>query len=295
MSKNRRGQPIALITGCSRGIGYATVELLSLHDFKIYACVRSIKSCKNLRFLADKNSNIIIREIDLKKKSSIQKIAREIKEKEEKIDVIVNNASSIIFGPIETIKPEQFHEQFQVNLFGPILLTQELIPLMRKEKRGHIIFLGSTSGIESHGMYGAYAASKFALEAIGHSLAVNLNPWNIHVSIIELSATATLLAKKTLKMGSRMRGSENPYLNYTRNTLEYLRTLLINGTLPKEIANAILKVILNPPNELRYFATKRSKVTFERSLKDPANIKWKEEAQEGSNFYSECACLYNNH
>jgi NAD(P)-dependent dehydrogenase (short-subunit alcohol dehydrogenase family) len=290
-----KGQQIALITGCSRGIGYATVELLALHDFKIYAGVRSIKSCKNIHFLADKNPNIIIREVDFNKKSSIQKITREIKEKEEKIDVIVNNASSIIFGPIETINPEQFHEQFQVNLFGPILLTQELIPLMRKEKRGHIIFLGSTSGIESHGMYGAYAASKFALEAICHSLAVNLYPWNIHISIIELSATATLLAKKTLKMGSRMKGSANPYLNYTRNTLEYLRTLLINGTLPKEIAEAILEVILNPPNELRYFATQRSKEIFERSLKDPANTKWKEEAREDSNFYSESACLYNNH
>lgn len=295
MNKNRRDQQIALITGCSRGIGYTTVELLALRGFKIYACVRSIKNCKNLRFLAEKNSNIIIRETDLNKKFSIQKIAREIKEKEEKIDVIVNNASSIIFGPIETISPKQFHEQFQVNLFGPILLTQELIPLMRKEKKGHIIFLGSTSGIESHGMYGAYAASKFSLEAICHSLAVNLYPWNIHVSIIELSATATLLAKKTLKTGSRMKSSENPYLNYTRDTLEYLRTLLINGTPPKEIANAILEIILNPPKELRYFATKRSKETFEMTLKDPANIKWKEEAQQGPNFYSECACLYNNH
>jgi NAD(P)-dependent dehydrogenase (short-subunit alcohol dehydrogenase family) len=295
MSKDSKSQQVALITGCSRGIGYATVELLALHNFKIYACVRSVKTCKSLCLLSDKNPNIIVREIDLKKKSSIKKLTSEIKKKEEVIDIIVNNASSIVFGPIETISSEQFHEQFQVNLFGPILLTQELIPLMRQQKRGHIIFLGSTSGIESHGMYGAYAASKFALEAICHSLAVNLYPWNIHVSIIELSATATLIAKKTLKMGSRMRSAENPYLTYANNTLKYLRTLLINGSQPKEIANAILGVIVNPPSELRCFATERSKKTFEGSLKDPANIKWKEEAKDSTNFYSEGACLYNNH
>jgi NAD(P)-dependent dehydrogenase (short-subunit alcohol dehydrogenase family) len=224
-------------------------------------------------------------ELNLKKKASIQKLVGKIQNKETRLDVIVNNASSIIFGPVETVSPEQFHEQFQVNVFGPILLTQELIPLMRKEKKGHIIFLGSTSGVQSHGMYGAYAASKFALEAIGHSLAVNLHPWNIHVSIIELSATSTLIAKKSLKIGSRLKESDNPYLNYTKYTLDFLQTLLMNGTLPKDIAEAIFKVILNPPDELRYFATKKSKDTFERTLKDPSNIHWKKEVKENSNFY----------
>ncbi len=276
---------VALITGCSRGIGYSTVELLASQGFKIYAGVRSVNSCENLRALAEKNQNIIIREVDLGKQDTIKKLTQEIQDKAEGIDVIINNASEIVFGPIETIYPDQFHEQFQTNLFGPILLTQELIPLMRKEKRGHIIFLGSTSGIESHGMYGAYTASKFALEAVGHSLAVNLCPWNIHVSIIELTATATQIAEKTLKMGSRLSDIDNPYLNYTKTTLEYLRKILSNGVSPEEVAKTILSVILNPSDQLRYFATERSKNTFEKVLKDPTNLKWIEEARENVNFY----------
>jgi NAD(P)-dependent dehydrogenase (short-subunit alcohol dehydrogenase family) len=287
MIKEDKSKKIALITGCARGIGYATVGLLALHNFTIYAGVRSINSCHDLQALASKNHNIIIREVDLEKQSSIKNIAKEVNDTVGRIDVVINNASSVIFGPIETIDMNQFYEQFQTNLFGPILLTQELLPLMRKEKKGHIIFLGSTSGVESHGMYGAYAASKFALEAICHSLAVNLHPWNIDVSIIELSATATLLAKKTLKTGSRLRGLENPYLNYTKNTLAYLDRLLKNGASPKEVAKTILTVILNPSDQLRYFATERSKDTFERSLKDPTNLKWKEEAKESANFYLE--------
>ena len=295
MIKEKRNQQIVLITGCSRGIGYETVELLAFHDFKIYAGVRSINNCKNLRLLASKKTNIIIREIDLRKKSSIQKITKEIKKKEGKIDVIINNAGAIVFGPIETIKQNQFYEQFQINLFGPILLTQQLVPLMRKERKGLIIFLGSTSGIESHGMYGAYAASKFALEAICHSLAVNLYPWHINVSIIELSATATLMTKKTLKIGSRLKNGGNPYSNYTKNTLAYLQTLLLNGTSPKKIAKAILEVIRSPSNKFRYFATKRSKEAFKKSLKDPTNTKWEKEAKESLNFYAGCTYPCSNH
>lgn len=286
MIKEDNSKKIALITGCARGIGYATTELLALHNFTIYAGVRSMNSCHDLHALASTNHNILIREIDLEKESSIKKLAKEITDSVGKVDVIVNNASSVTFGPIETIEASQFHEQFQTNLFGPILLTQELLPLMRKERKGHIIFLGSTSGVESHGMYGAYAASKFALEAICYSLAVNLHPWNIDVSIVELSATATLLAQKT-KTGTRLRDFENPYLKYTTNTLAYLNKLLKNGVPPKEVAKAILNVILNPSDQLRCFATEKSKETFERSLKDPANVKWKEEAEQSASFYFE--------
>ena len=83
MNKGRKDKKIAVITGASRGIGYATVELLSLHGFKIYACVRSLKSCKNLQNLADQNSNIEILDLDLRNKSSIERVAKEIRKNED--------------------------------------------------------------------------------------------------------------------------------------------------------------------------------------------------------------------
>lgn len=268
-----------LITGCSRGVGFAVVELLASKGFIIYAGVRTVAKAIKLNALAKSDPNIKIIEIDLKNEKSIKKAVKNIKNDSKIIDIIINNAGMIFFGPIETISSSQFHDQFQVNLFGPILLTQELLPIMRKQQTGHIIFLGSTSGVESHGMYGAYAASKFALEAVCHSLAINLYHWGIKVSLIELSATATSIAEKSLQIGDRLLKTQDPYANYTQNRHAFLQSLLADGMSPKKVARTILNTIENPKKQLRYFASRKSKDTFEQSLRDYLGVKWEEEAK----------------
>lgn len=285
MNKKIKNNKTILITGCSRGIGYATVELLASKGYLIYAGVRSLYRSAKLKALAKIYPNIKIRKINLKETNSIKKIVMEFKTNKIKLDIIINNAGTIIFGPVESVSPQQLYDQFQVNLFGPILLTQEFLPMMRKQNAGHIIFLGSTSGVESHGMYGAYAASKFALEAICHSLAVNLHRWNIKVSIIELSATATLIAKNAIQIGSRLDKNTNPYLKYTSNTLAFLQELLINGELPTKIAKKIFDVIHSPKSMLRHFATKKAQNIFKHSVRDYFGTRWKEEAKEADYLF----------
>ncbi len=276
---NKKRMKTVLITGCSRGVGFAVVELLASKGCIIYAGVRTVAKATKLKALAKSNPNIKIIEIDLKNEKSIKKAAKTIKKHKQIVDIVINNAGVIVFGPIETVSPSQFRDQFQVNLFGPILLTQELLPIMRKQRTGHIIFLGSTSGVESHGMYGAYAASKFALEAVCHSLAINLYHWGIKVSLIELSATATSIAEKSLQIGNRLQKTQDPYVNYTENRHAFLQALLADGMSPKKVARTILNTIENPKNQLRYFASRKSKDTFERSLRDYLGIKWEEEAK----------------
>ena len=73
MDQEKKNGPIAVVTGCSRGIGYETTNLLALNGFKVYAGVRSLDSCKKLKSLAKKYKNIIIQEIRLEKDSSIKK------------------------------------------------------------------------------------------------------------------------------------------------------------------------------------------------------------------------------
>jgi short-subunit dehydrogenase len=274
-----------LVTGSSRGIGYSVVELLASKNFKIYAGVRTITNATELNLLAKKNTNVKILEIDLQNYESIKNATNAIKKDGPKIDVIINSAGVIVFGPVETVSPNQFQDQFQINLFGPILLTQELLPLMRTQKAGHIIFLGSTSGVESHGMYGAYAASKFALEAICHSLAVNLYRWKIKVSLVELSATATSIAEKSLQIGNRFQRKPNPYARYTQNRHAFLKALLASGMPPQKTAEKILELIENPKDQLRFFVSQKSKKIFKHSLRDYSGRKWKKEAKEESALF----------
>ncbi|MGE0568871.1 MAG: SDR family NAD(P)-dependent oxidoreductase, partial [Bacteroidia bacterium] len=111
-----------LITGCSRGIGLETVKLLLAEGHKIYACVRSIKSCDELFRLKSDYNQLYIKQMDLRNENEICDVVKEIEKSEDIIDVVINNASYILFGPVELASSSQMEDQFRVNLFGPFNL-----------------------------------------------------------------------------------------------------------------------------------------------------------------------------
>lgn len=209
--------------------------------------------------------------MDLRNENEICDVVKEIEKSEDIIDVVINNASYILFGPVELASSSQMEDQFRVNLFGPFNLLQALIPSMRKNRKGHIIFIGSTAGVCSSGIYGWYSASKFALESIAHALAVNLSPWNISLSIVEPSATKTDIAFKSLEIGNQVIDC-NPYGELLKKSHDFLCSIIDQGTSPTQIALEIHKAVHDPQPKFRYFATESAEKEFQKVLVDPHNV-----------------------
>ena len=273
-------EKVVVITGASRGIGYYLALCLAERGYIVCATCRRKEDLGKFKKFTKKFPNLFAYQLDVTSDKSVKTSIKEILIRHKKIDVLVNNAASLLFGPLETVSLQQLKEQYDVNLFGVIRVIQAVLPSMRKHKTGHILFMGSTSGVHCQPMYGAYASTKYAIEAIASSLASNLLFWKIRVSIIENSATCTGLTSKSLKMGTRFRPQTNPYKQYMKSSLQFLREIASQGQAPEIAAEAIAKVIDTPDPSLRKFITKYAKTIFNKELKDPAGKDWLKKAQD---------------
>jgi NAD(P)-dependent dehydrogenase (short-subunit alcohol dehydrogenase family) len=108
----------------------------------------------------------------------------------DRLDAIVNNAGIAVAAPLEFLPPEELARQLDVNVIGQLRVTQAFLPALRRA-RGRVVFVGSIAGRSSLPFLGAYAASKFALEAITDALRIELAPWGMHVAIVEPGTIAT--------------------------------------------------------------------------------------------------------
>jgi NAD(P)-dependent dehydrogenase (short-subunit alcohol dehydrogenase family) len=116
-------------------------------------------------------------------------------ERIESLDGLVDNAGIAIAAPLEFLPPEELARQLDVNVVGQLRVTQAVLPALRRS-RGRIVLVGSIAGRSALPFLGAYAASKFALEAIADSLRVELAPWGMHVSIVEPGTIDTPIWRK---------------------------------------------------------------------------------------------------
>jgi NAD(P)-dependent dehydrogenase (short-subunit alcohol dehydrogenase family) len=187
MVANRRNKRNVFITGSSGGIGSVSVRKLVKAGYRIYAGVRHPERLKSLAA-----SDVIPVKLDITDSSSIEDAAKFVEEAvgEEGLAGLVNNAGCIVQGPLELLTIDQIREQFNVNVFGQIAVTQAMMPLVRKA-RGRIINIGAVTGKTTMPFLGALSASKRAMESITDALRVELKPWGIHVIMIEPAAMQT--------------------------------------------------------------------------------------------------------
>lgn len=169
-----------LITGASSGIGKCCVYKLSEAGFDVYAAVRTKEAERELLSIDSARINPLI--LDITEPQSIEAAKQQLR----KVDLfaLVNNAGSAVLGPLEFIPLEDIRNQFEVNLFGHIALTQSFLPKLRQTK-GRIINMSSISGFVGFPFFGPYCSSKFAFEGFSESLSRELKSQGISVSIIE--------------------------------------------------------------------------------------------------------------
>lgn len=140
------------------------------------------------------NKNLFIYELDVSKEDSITKFLTETYAREERIDVLINNAGISHHGHFETVTLQQMQSVFQTNVFGPLVLTQGVFRKMKEQKSGHIIFLSSILGIMPMPLLDFYVGTKYALEGIASSLSPVLMHYNIHLTIVEPGPVLTRMS-----------------------------------------------------------------------------------------------------
>lgn len=182
------GQQVILITGASAGIGAALPVLLAKQYPKI-RLVLAARSVDKLEAVAETcrraEAEVYVVPTDMAQTEQVKALAAAALQKYGQVDALVNNAGYGQMGPIELIPPEAVRQQFDVNLLGTITLTQALIPVMRQQGGGRIINVSSLGGRVAFPLGGLYSASKFGLEGLSDALRMELEPFNIRVSVVE--------------------------------------------------------------------------------------------------------------
>lgn len=171
---------VALVTGCSSGIGRATAERLARGGWVVYATARRVDS---LRDLADAGCRLL--PLDVTDEASMVEAVRQVEAAHGAIDALVNNAGYSQSGAVEAVPVDRVRAQFETNVFGLLRLTQLVLPGMRRARRGTIVNLGSMGGTLVFPGGGVYHATKYALEALSDALRFEVAGFGIHVVLIQ--------------------------------------------------------------------------------------------------------------
>src|SRR5579863_10263139 len=177
MKKNK----VWFITGAGRGMGVDIAKAALEAGNKVVATGRNMdKVSKAL----GKSENLLILKLDITKSAEAQSAVKDAVARFGRIDVLVNNAANFYAGYFEELSPEQMEAQISTSLMGPMNVTRAVLPIMRKQRSGHIITISSTAGLIGFEFGTAYAASKFGLEGWMQSLQAEVEPFGIHTTVV---------------------------------------------------------------------------------------------------------------
>lgn len=251
---------VVLVTGATSGIGKATAELLASHGLRVFGTSRNP---------AGKNGNgYDLIPLDVSASESVDACVRAVAERTQgRIDVLVNNAGTGIFGASEEVSAEEAIELFQVNFFGVMRMTSAVLPLMRTRRSGKIINMSSSGGVASLPFAGIYCATKFALEAYTEALRHEVRPLGIAATIVAPGPVSTPAGDKAMRAERVI----DDYAERRRRTDEMGVRAIRNGIDPLRVAKAILRIIRMQRPAPRYPVGLQARATgVGRSLLPPS-------------------------
>lgn len=235
---------VALITGCSTGIGRELCQILTNKGYMVIATARDVKSIKNLHAA-------MTLPLDVTNSQSIDDAISKVIERFHKIDLLVNNAGYSLRGALEEVNIENSQKVFDVNVFGILNMTKAVVPEMRRNKSGRIINIGSISGKFVQPINGVYCASKYAVEAITDALRFELHSFHIETAVIEPGPIDTHFFK-TLDhtSGKLLANSNSCYSHFYEADVNYRK--IQKRTPVNEAAATIAKIIEKRKLKARY-------------------------------------------
>lgn len=185
MSQNK----VWLITGCSTGFGRVLAEQAIQAGYRVVVTARQLEAIADLA--KDREDRVLALPLDVTQPEQIQAAVQHTLTHFGSIDVLVNNAGIGYFSSVEESVEKETRKMFEINFWGLMHMTNAVLPHMRNQRSGHIINFSSIGGLASFPTLGYYHATKYAVEGVSESLAQEVAPFNIHVSLIEPSSFRT--------------------------------------------------------------------------------------------------------
>jgi NAD(P)-dependent dehydrogenase (short-subunit alcohol dehydrogenase family) len=190
-----------LVTGSGRGLGVDIVKAALAAGASVVATGRDAKSVEKA---LGKSDRLWVTQLDVTRSSDAEAAISATVERFGRIDVLVNNAGNFYAGFFEDLSPEDIKNQIETNLIGPMNVTRAVLPVMRKQGRGHVITVSSSAGLVGIEFGSAYAASKFGLEGWMLSLKLEVAPFGIKTTLVNPGFFRTdLLSSKSMAFGSK--------------------------------------------------------------------------------------------
>ena len=233
---------VVLITGISSGFGKETARLLAENGHTVYGTVRKSTEVP---------PNVITLVMDLTDPSSIKQAVETVIKKSSRIDVLINNAGMHTGGPIETTPEDYIRQQMETNFLGTVLLTREVLPVMRRQGGGLIINFSSIGGLIGLPYQGFYSASKFAIEGFSEVLRMEVAQFNIKVVVInpgDFHTSNTANRRKFLAPT----GENDPYYSQYTRALAKIENDETKGWNPVILAKRIVKIVEKKNPAQRY-------------------------------------------
>ncbi|HEX3436678.1 MAG TPA: SDR family oxidoreductase [Pseudacidobacterium sp.] len=197
------------ITGASTGFGRKLAEAALAKGDRVVATARKEKTVADLEQQHPDRARAV--RLDVTDTAQVKASVQAAIDAFGRIDVLVNNAGYGLFGAIEEVSDAQIRQQFETNLFGLLNVTRAVLPLLREQKSGHILNITSVGGQVSFPIAGLYHGTKYAIEGISESLAKEMAPFGIKVTIIEPGGFKTDFATRSLIRAERIEAYQPLY------------------------------------------------------------------------------------
>jgi short-subunit dehydrogenase len=191
---------VAVVTGASSGIGFSTAGLLTKDGARVALVARSLNKLKEL---AKELKGSFVVKTDMSKEGEIRKMIKEVKEHFGRIDILVNNAGRGYDASIEKTDIKLFRDLSELDLIGPLVAMQEVIPVMKKQGGGVIVNISSGTALMTLPNMAGYSALKRAVVGLSLTAREELKKDKISVSVVYPFITNTDFEKNTLKSGEK--------------------------------------------------------------------------------------------
>ena len=253
------------ITGAGRGMGADIAKAALAAGHAVVATGRNSDAVSKALGQSD---DLLAVALDVTSRSDAEAAVRAAVDRFGRIDVLVNNAASFYAGYFEELTPEQFERQLSVSLIGPMNVTRAVLPVMRKQRSGHIISISSSAGLAAgFDFVSAYAASKFGLEGWMESLQAEVAPFGITTTVVNpgffrtelLTEQSTNYAEPSIADYDERRG---PLVEYWKSQ---------NGRQsgdPAKLARALITIASEKQPPRRFIAGADAIATAEQKIAD---------------------------
>lgn len=231
---------VVLVTGASSGIGKAIAETLMQEGYLVYGTSRK-QEPGSVSAIATSPAGGALKMIylDVCSDESAQQAVAQIWKTEGRLDILVNNAGFGIAGAVELTTSEEVCRQLNTNFLGVQRMCRQVLPIMRRQKEGRIINIGSVMGIFAIQFQSVYSVSKFALEALTEAMRIEVRPFGIKVTLVQAGDTRTGFVREFVAAAKEDRVYAERFINSINGAEKAEKS----GHRPEIVAKEVLRMI----------------------------------------------------